>query len=371
VKLSKHTALGLAIFVSLGVLWGVLYPQFKEYLSHRNEIQVAREPSDVVGAPEKISSEKLPSKIALCEDFYSTICKSNEIVTDPTGSVQPDIRGEVEALRLYETILHQHPDWTNEQVEEELVSRIYTPRRKKMLLDTYQWIQKRMIRLFEKESQFVVSSENKKEIIQRLQNISLEVPPPVSLYANERDLFTKNDVYYETLSENRRIIRVGGAYLLSAKSWFNRVFTIAHEMAHAIDPCELELSNIWVVGYQKLTTCFSDEKVLSASEIREGCGKSNLIGEAFSDWLATQITVQALEMYSNRFRGKEELYNSVINSVKDLCNQEGWLVASSDSHPNPKIRIEQIFGTHPGLLALLGCPTKMNKVNTCTLEGKR
>ncbi len=367
--LPKYTARVSVVVASFVVISGAVYQQLFK-MQEDLKSKTVRETSE-----SKLPSEvEVPSKIlteSLCTHFYQTVCLSNEVVSDPTGSVQPDIKGEVEALRLYEMILHQHPNWSNEQIDEELVSRIYTPRRKKMLLEIYDWIQKQMIKLIEKQPEQIIPKASKNELTRRLKHIVLEIPPPTSLYANEPDLFTKNDVYYESFPGEKRVIRVGGAYLLSAKSWFNRVFTIAHEISHAIDPCELEMSQIKIEGYRQLLQCFQNEKVVGPNRVENGCSKNNYLGELFADWLATQITVQALETYSSKFKNNEELSYSVVNSVKDLCNQESWLDQNSESHPESKVRIEKVFGRSPQLRALLGCFEQGQSISYCTFEGKR
>ncbi len=368
--LPKYTARVSIVLASLALISNVAYQQFFKRDVQDIDEENSRAISGVLIDPEKDKKNYEPVASLLCEHFYQTACTPKEIIHDPTGSVQPDIKGEVEALRLYETILHEHPDWSNDQIDEELVQRIYTPKRKLMLLETYGWIKKRMVHLIETQPKQVFSKDTKKVLIARINNIVLELPPPVSLYANEPDLFTKNDVYYEGFPDGKRVIRVGGAYLLSAKSWFNRVFTIAHEMSHAIDPCEISGEKILVSGYEKLINCFYEENILSLTQIKEGCNKSNFIGELFSDWMATQITVQALQMYLPKFKNQQELTNSVVNSVKDLCYQDESQLSHSGSHPEPRTRIEKIFSKNIEVQKILGCKKKIEKIDYCTFEGK-
>lgn len=368
--LPKYTARVSIVLASLVVISSVIYQRYSQW-EHQRNIQNSADKTEDFNPVLDSKSDGSWESSPLCRGFYKVICQGKEIVTDPTGIVQPDVRGEVEALRLYEMILHEHPSWTNEQVDEELVKRIYTPKRKRMLEEIFQWIQIRMIRLIRKQSSSIFSAEAKKLLVSRIENIRLEIPPPAQLYANEPDLFTKNDVYYESISAERRIIRVGGAYLLSAKSWFNRVFTIAHEMSHSIDPCELVNEKFSSVGYQNLLNCFQELNLLKAEQVKDRCVKNHFLGELFADWLATQIAVQALEVYSSRFKTLDEISNSVINSVKDLCHQESWLTQEVESHPPPKDRIEKIFGSHPGLQSLLSCPGEHKTIRYCTFEGKK
>lgn len=363
--LPKYTARVSVIVASFAIVASIIYQQVGKMHGEIN----FRDMTGVKSA--EVSIAPMSFRDSLCEEFYRTVCETNNVVSDPTGSVEPDIKGEVEALRMYEKIIHQHPDWSNEQVDEELVSRIYTPRRKKMLFEIFDWTQKQMIKFIEMQPEQTITALSKNELIRRLRLITLEVPPPASLYANEPDLFTKNDVYYESFPGDKKVIRVGGAYLLSAKSWFNRVFTIAHEMSHAIDPCELEAGNVQIEGYRKLLLCFQSEKNTGSNQVKHGCSKNSYLGELFSDWLSSQITVYALEFYSSRFKDSDELSKAVINSVKDLCSEDSWLDQNMESHPEARIRVEKVFGRNPALRRLLGCAKGLKNPSYCSFEGKR
>src|SRR4051812_30573271 len=52
-----------------------------------------------------------------CTQMYRTICQKRGETRDPTGVVRPDVDGELQALRTYETIIHEHPDWSSERVD--------------------------------------------------------------------------------------------------------------------------------------------------------------------------------------------------------------------------------------------------------------
>lgn len=366
----KYTARVSIILASLVVVLTVVYREIGNWNPDR-ALQNQSSPLEQLEASSKVPSNEASKLEMLCQNFYQMVCDDSKVVTDPTGSVHPDIKGEVEALRLYEMILHKHPNWSNEQIDVELVNRIYTPKRREMLEDIYRWIQARMIRFIEKQTVANFPSELKKDLVERIKSIKLEIPPPASLYANEPDLFTKNDVYYEGISKERRVIRVGGAYLLSAKSWFNRVFTLAHELSHAIDPCELSHQISQMRGYQRLLSCFHDNQLISKEQLEDNCRSNQFVGELFADWLATQIAIQAVELYSTKFKNDEKMANSIINSVKDLCHQESWLAHDTKSHPPPKDRIEKIYGEHPSLQRLLGCSTNKIKHYYCSFEEKK
>ena len=132
---------------------------------------------------------------------------------DPTGVVRPDVDGELQALRTYEKIIHEHPDWSSEQVDQELVSTIYTTKRRERLQAAYRWVEHTLELFINRQPEHVFTAGEKKQLIARLRKTELQLPPPVAAYADEPDLFTKNDVFYERTLEGRMRMRVGGAYL--------------------------------------------------------------------------------------------------------------------------------------------------------------
>src|SRR5690606_28292980 len=90
----------------------------------------------------------------------------------------------------------------------------------------------------------------------RISQIILELPPPASIYSDAADLITKNTVYYERTAQNVLRLRMGGAYLLNTTSWFNLIYTFSHELAHAIDPCEVKQAGMHLNSYDQLIACF-------------------------------------------------------------------------------------------------------------------
>lgn len=351
------------------MLVGVLLGSF---LASRGARTVSTAPSPVGGDPIPPAPDGAapPREGPNCRDLYALACGRRDVTADPSGVVQPNVKGEIEALRLYEEIIHQNPGWTSDQVDQALVEKIYTERRRKRLLETFAWVMGRMKNLVERQPTSVFTPLVKKQIKERLENTVLELPPPASLYASEPDLFTKNEVYYETLEGGRRVIRVGGAYLLTAKSWFNRVFTFSHELAHAIDPCELQSAKIAVPAYRRLAGCFYKQGITRISAEALNCGQKNRIGEAFADWIAAEITADALQTFEPKFKTPEDRVHSAMNAVRDLCNQESWIVESeSESYPEPHIRIGIIFGRHPRILQTLGCAPPPDAPPYCAFEG--
>jgi hypothetical protein len=302
-------------------------------------------------APAAIS--RPPESPGVCQNFYRAICGKHGETRDPTGSLRPDIEGEVQSLRVYEEIIHEHPDWSSEQVDEELVRQVYTPKKRGRVEGAVHYVRHTIEKLIEREPAF--SAAEKRALKARVHKIELQLPPPASVYADEPDLFTKNDVFYERTTDGKMRLRVGGAYLNTSKSWFNLLFTIAHEFGHSIDPCELRAAGIAIPAYDRLSSCLVRGGLVAVLKNRVECGENDQLSETFADWLAVRVTAEALRTYSTEFP-RPQIVNAAVNSVRDLCEQdEGFLDTDLQYHPPPSVRIQGIFGSNPEIRELLGC----------------
>ena len=348
-----------AIFVLLVALF-VLLDRFQQYLRT----------SEILRAPAQVSSDGLrpaqhskPSgagtaheRSSLCNSFYGTICKKSGESRDPTGIVRPDIEGEIEALRIYEEIIRQHRDWTSDQVDEELVKVIYTPERRGRIESAFRWVRQTLERVIDRERRTVFTAQEKTMLKQRIRGTRLELPPPAALYADEPDIFTKNEVFYERTMDGQTRMRVGGAYLFTSKSWFNVIFTLAHEFGHAIDPCELRSAGLSFPAYDRLTACFLQFGWVPLHKDRSTeCGENDQLSEIFADWLAVRVTAAALKTFATEFHATQ-LVGAAVNAVRDLCEQDDpQLEVDLTNHPAPQFRIESIFGRNPKVREILGC----------------
>ncbi|MFZ9595772.1 MAG: hypothetical protein ACO3A2_06795 [Bdellovibrionia bacterium] len=305
------------------------------------------------------------SSPGICENFYHFICKKQGDGSDPTGSVRSDIQGEKIALSLYRDIILEHRNWSVEQIDEEMAKRTFNTKRRARLQSAFQWVKTQMIAFIEAQPSAVFTTSEKKQIQSRLQKTQLQIPPPASLYSDEPDLLTKNEIYYERTLDHRRKLRVGGAYVFIAKSWFNIVFTMAHELAHSIDPCELRAERLSFPAYDHLNACLIQAGIIDLRKDRFECGANDQLSETFADWMAVQITAVALQEASTRFQ-PHQLVDAIRNSVRDLCEQEeDTELFETDFHPPPQIRITQIFGAHPIIQSLLACPASAPVSSYC------
>lgn len=306
-----------------------------------------------------------------CERFFDFVCKDSGAVQDPTGTVINDADGERQAVEIYSEIREANPDWNETQLQAAMVEQIYTPARLRRVRSAFDWVLDAMVRFLERQPETSLRPKEKAWLISRIRRLKLNVPPPASVYADEPDLYTKSDVFYERFADGATRLRVGGAYLLTAKSWFNLVFTIAHEMAHSIDPCEIRSARFPLPAYDRLSACFLEQGLIEARRTRSECGANDQLSETFADWVAVQITAEALTALATEFPGPE-LLHAVTNSVRDLCDSkdDGVSLFSSAEHPKSEVRIERIFGHHPAIRELLQCTAPADDARYCGFESQ-
>lgn len=304
----------------------------------------------------------------VCTNTYQFICQKKGDTSDFSGIVKPDLVAERQVYDLYRQISEKNPKWDSQQIDEELADQIFTTKRRNRISSAYLWVQRSMTRMIDRQPSSIFSATEKKALESRIKNTQLELPPPATVYADEPDLFTKSEVYYERLKSGRTRLRIGGAYLLVSRSWFNWVFTLAHELAHSIDPCEMKVFQIIPNAYQKITDCFIRNKFIDISPKRVECGNNDQTSEVFADWVATFITAEALRHYSAEFEQNQIIF-AARNSVRDLCEQESDEdPLDSEYHPAPRIRIEKIFAQNPEIRKLLGCESFQSTPSYCKLE---
>lgn len=299
-----------------------------------------------------------------CGDPFQATCNTSWPSADPTGYVRPDVTGEIRALRVMRRLMRENPTWTAEQVQESLGESIYTEERRARVQNAFAWVVSELRSFLESQTDAVLSEEEKANLIRQVGRISLELPPPVSVYADAADIITKNTVYYERTPRDTLRLRMGGAYLLTSSSWYNIVYTFAHEVAHSIDPCEAKYAGIWPRTYDKLISCFVDSGWVQKD--RAECGPNEQISEVFADWIASELISRALGEFGKEYSSQDKT-KSVINAVRDLCEQPVGESLDFRQHQEPDIRIGSILGKNPSVRAGLGC-TPLKKHRYCRFE---
>lgn len=296
-------------------------------------------------------------KINPCVDLHSYVC-SMVRAEDPTGYVRRDSEGEVEALRIYENIIRTRRKLSANKIDDLLVRKIYTPEKTKRIRELFAKAKESILKFIDSQPFQALTEEDKNIIRKRVEKVILELPPPASVYADEPDLFTRNDVYYERTADGILRIRIGGALLFTVRSKFNLAFTLIHELAHSFDPCELRSDNIDIVSYKGLAECFG----APVDTIPVECSNKGKLSEIFADWVATHVVADLISESAPKFT-QTQLRSAVFNTVRDLCREDpsydeiaeegGTDLASS--HPNVAFRVNRIFAQHPQIRKFLGC----------------
>lgn len=293
-------------------------------------------------------------RVNACRDLYSYVCASKRS-SDPTGDVRHDAEGEVEVLRLYESLIRAHPGESMEVIDDLLVKEIYTPARTKRIRDLFATAREHLLKFIDLPPFRDLSEEQRKILKQRIESVVLELPPPASLYGDEPDLITRNDAFFERVAGGAIRIRMGGALLFTVKSKFNLAFTLVHELAHSIDPCEIKAANLLMPIYDNVVSCLG-----ASHDMDQECSARGQLAETFADWVATHVVADILEQERQHYSGNE-LKNALFNSVRDLCqdDEEGFEDGSegelSASHPKNDYRVNRIFAQHPQIREMLGC----------------
>lgn len=361
----------MILTILLLVLGGLLQPYFRPFV--------------LWFAPEKFSGTSLPRSSEIirnpaatekglstqvCKNLHTSICSRKKMVQDPTGIVKPEIFGEREAQKLLMRLSSDHRDWTSKEIQTELAKQIYTPTRTARLRSAFEWSKYAIENYIDKQSPTALSKNEKQVLRQIIKATNLVLPPPADLYADTPDLFVKSDVFYLQQENGVRELRVGGAFLISVTSFFNMVFTFSHELAHAIDPCELAKEKIVLAPYKNLRTCFIQNDLVSMSPERTECSHNDQLSETFADWLAVHITADALLKYATEF-DQEQLLHAAMNSVRDLCedDQDRYEIDTS-LHPSPSTRIEKIFAANPKVRKAIGCADDYSRI-FCSFNGTK
>ncbi len=324
----------LAVFLT-GLLFGAVSFFAIEWTYFRPVFipipHVSSQKQNPTALPAGISSEwQTPLYTNPCVDLNRYIC-SMKHAEDPTGSVKPDIEGEVEALRIYEQIIRSHKRISPEKVDELLVKKIYTPQRTKQMRKLFEKVKKHLLNFIESQPFDALSSMEKLELRKRIERVILELPPPASVYEDEPDLFTRNNVYYERTRNSTVRIRVGGALLFTIQSQFNLAFTLSHELAHAIDPCELHFDQINILSYKSLAECFGSFPL----DIERECSPEGMLSEIFADWAATHVVASILQENTYQFT-HGQIRSAVYSSVRDLCPEHDQPELLRSEHLQPE-----------------------------------
>jgi hypothetical protein len=353
-KARRHLLIPIGAAVLGGML--VLVLEWTVFRPRRVPLPVVISSSPAHAPVSALAPHELENRIRVspCVDLHSYVCTLVR-AEDPTGDVRRDSEGEVEVLRIYENIIRSHRRLTPEKIDQILVKKVYTPERTRRIRELFARAKENLIKFIDSQPFRALNELDKDMLRKRIERVKLELPPPANVYADEPDLFTRNDVYYERTSEGIMRIRMGGALLFTVRSKFNLAFTLTHELAHSIDPCELRSDKIDILSYRGLAECFGSPMDTLATE----CSPRGKLSEVFADWVATHVVAEMLAEEAPKYT-PSQIRSAVYNSVRDLCREDDddGIDASAglaSSHPNVAFRVNGIFAQHPRIRKFLGC----------------
>lgn len=264
------------------------------------------------------------------------------------------------------------------------------------------------------QSQVQMVKDIKKEFESLLAKIPMKEDTRVSLIRKINEIEPNNDCspYYTLLDErlkpnalynwktNKLSLCKGNS--LFSSSAFTLINSIAHEIAHSIDPCFINADypsrnsflmpvNVTALKYSdplnsetslaenpfsEIIKCLRTEESVSArkSKSAKATGKNyfafchyprdvtDQIQEAFADYTASEIVAS---YFAPKAITEKEFRNGISNLYRSpqACNKN-----YSDDHPSTPDRINRIYMAHPVIRERMGCPPHTINARYCGNE---
>jgi hypothetical protein len=92
------------------------------------------------------------------------------------------------------------------------------------------------------------------------------------------------------------------------------------------------------------------------------CGGTDQIGEAFSDWMGTEILADYMEKNMSSLSQKKKM-----NGISNLSSRFCYEGSGFDVHPDSKLRIDRLLMANPKIRDQIGCSTPKNNVHYCKI----
>jgi|GEM_PF-6468501 len=159
-------------------------------------------------------------------------------------------------------------------------------------------------------------------LILKINSVQLEAPVSESTLATDPGLAARDDISYVRLVSGELKIRVGGGYVRHGGSLDAHRFALAHELAHAIDPCDL--------AWKGFAACW---KGVTGGR----CESDGPPNERFADWLAARILARRLA------RNPQTAPVGLKEALAPVCRVEP--TAPPSTHPPLVERLQAISET--------------------------
>lgn len=157
-----------------------------------------------------------------------------------------------------------------------------------------------------------------------------------------------------------------------------QIWTIAHELAHSIDPCNIAKKTeqgLQVMQYTKKSEgalgehpfaaalqCLRHTQSVGAKPIKDStvpfCSNSDQITEAFADLLAGEVVANHLQAKQKQSsQSKEQIRIQMQSAVESICEDGDSHTTENqpDEHPTAELRINRLFLANKALRDLSGC----------------
>ena len=176
-------------------------------------------------------------------------------------------------------------------------------------------------------------------------------------------------------------------------SEYQLVDTISHELAHSIDPCNIQLdfklNSAPIINYEgsdnpekiypfPIIECLRSEGSIQAfrpdynSYPFPFCHDKDQINESFCDWLSAEILFRHMNSNSKLSgNDKNQHINGIASLFRPACNPTDGLGPSrlgqdtDGPHPATIDRLERIFLAHPGIRRKLCGENVKSEVRYC------
>jgi hypothetical protein len=279
--------------------------------------------------------KQLEFRVDFCKRPYETVCSSG------VHALKADAR--LKAYRLWEELKTAHPDSEDEELRDLFVERVFSTRKMEEISKAFEWVRDHLRDWVLDAPESTIPKKDKESLVYRINQIRIEDPTVEDSYVNDAYLLFSDEIQYVRYDNGFLKIRFGGAYILGEPGRSNLVFSLAHEMAHAIDPCELVRTGAHVSAFKPVESCFREKRWYNTS-LGDGCGERPHLAELFADWIGARILARSLKDVA-----PERRTEALQSAVADLCYAVG------KSHPAPEVRIGRILGESPEVRGELGC----------------
>ena len=178
--------------------------------------------------------------------------------------------------------------------------------------------------------------------------------------------------------------------LINNTSEFSIVDTIAHELTHSVDPCNVAKASRNNSIYSKpnelktsedeypipgLISCLRSEISIRAERTGSAAEQNpsenifcenDQIGEAVADWMAGEVVPEYIEKHHPAL-STEQKQIGYANILRYGASEEyeKYRASSFDRHSSIRDRLNKIFAVNPRARKQMGCPTTVNTAVHC------